>query len=207
MDDLEILIRQHVILGKASSKGYESIKCAVCNDYKDRGGFKFENGKVHYSCFNCGISASFDPSKHVVSVPEKMMNVFKSFNIPESDVLSVIKKNFFERGQSIGMATALKTITEPKEEPKKHLTYPVEIGLPRGAYKLDISNADPWPQVAIEYLKQRGISLSDHQFMMVNNGHYEGRLIIPYYFRGNVIYWQGRALDESIQPKYKKSNN
>jgi hypothetical protein len=202
MDDLEILIRQHLILGNPSPKGFCTIKCAMCNDYKDRGGFKFEGSKIGYNCFNCGYSAQFDSEKHVVDVPKKMMEVFKAFNIPEGDVLSIVKKNFFEKGRIIGMANALNSITNPPEEVKKSISYPTEIGAPRGAYKLTTGNDDPWSHVAIEYLKQRGLSPSDNNFMLAN-GHYEGRLIIPYYFRGKVIYWQGRALDDSIQPKYK----
>ena len=30
-----------------------------------------------------------------------------------------------------------------------------------------------------------------------------GRVIIPYIFREKIIYWQARALDESITPRYK----
>jgi hypothetical protein len=198
MDDLEALIRRYVVLGKRSPKGFEVVKCLKCNDYKERGGFKFEGGRVGYSCFNCHASGGFDPQKHVVSVPLKLKEILLAFNIPESEIDSVVKAAFFKNGGK------LKVDPTAVEAPvKKHVGLPQELSIPRGTSLLTAESTDPWAQVALEYLKGRALGPQDHAFMISDLPAYQGRLIIPYYFRGKVIYWQGRSLDDSIQPRYK----
>ena len=66
-EKIEELIRSHVYLGKQSATGFELVKCQICNDYKERGGFKFSENEIGYNCFNCGTSAKFeDDNKHKI---------------------------------------------------------------------------------------------------------------------------------------------
>lgn len=187
-EDLEAIIRRHVALGKRSPKGYEVVRCALCNDYKSRGGFKFEAGNVAYNCFNCSHAAAFDPSVNRKRLSKKMQEVMTAFGIPENEIQ---KSLFFN----------LKVYEKTTPEEKKLLTPSEEVPLPPGCVSIT-TDESPWCAVAREYLKLR--KLQDQTlFFVTDDLKHAGRLIVPHYYKGKVVYWQGRALDPSIQPRYK----
>lgn len=196
-EDLESLIRRYIILGKRSPKGYETVKCAKCNDYKVRGGFKFENGGVHYSCFNCSTSAGYDPSISRHSISKKFKEVLLAFGIPEGEIDRVVSLNFFKSNSS----EKPDGFVEPK---RTGLELPIkEVPLPKSSVLVS-SGDSPWCEVAEEYLRGRGLKSSDFPFYVTEDVSYVGRLLIPYFFRERVIYWQGRSMDDdTISPRYK----
>jgi 5S rRNA maturation endonuclease (ribonuclease M5) len=193
-DDIESLIRRYIPLGKRSPKGYEVVKCALCNDYKERGGFKFENDSVHYSCFNCSTSTGYNPEENRHSIKKKFKEVLLAFGIPESEIETCISFNFFKSSTSKPEVT----------EKKSNLEFPSkEIPLPHNSV-LVRSFSSPWCDVADHYLKRRSLSCKDFDFYVTNETSYAGRLLIPYFFRGKIVFWQGRSLDDSlISPRYK----
>ena len=183
--DLESLIRSHVILGKKSPGGYEAVKCAVCSDYKSRGGFKFNaDGSVIYSCFNCGCKA-----------------VGRSGQAPSKSFKSVLT--------SFGIATELvDDIGNFKVDPHKPQPEPRVVGLPIKDVPLpepfmSVTSDSPWAEVARYYLTSRGLDPLGFEYFVSEHPKYVGRLLIPYRFRDKIVYWQGRAMDEAIQPRYK----
>ena len=192
-DSLEILIRRYVPLGKLSSKGFYIVKGACCRDYKERGGFKFDGESVVYSCFNCSTKVIYDPtqgSRH--SLSKKMTDVLVAFGIPEDELKKCISMNFFK----------------PKIE-KVDINKPSELGLPSLEVPLPVGSVlitddtSPWCEVGRAYLESRCIDFSSMPFYVTDEKSMMGRVIIPYLFRGKIIYWQGRALDSSIKPRYK----
>lgn len=190
-EDLESVIKRYVILGKMSPKGFQTVKCAKCNDYKDRGGFKFEAGNVVYSCFNCSTKAVYSQDSHKIS--KGMKEVLLAFGIPDGEIEKCVSLSFFKEKKTA-------TSTEPV---KKHLELPTtEAPLP--AQSVLISTEDsPWCEVAREYLKGRGISPTDTPFYVSDNEKWMCRVIIPYIFREKIIYWQARSMDELVTPRYK----
>jgi hypothetical protein len=190
-EDLESIIRRYIILGKVSPQGFETVKCAKCNDYKTRGGFKFEAGGFGYSCFNCGAKARYDPEKRNLSAA--MREILISFGVPDSEIERCVSLSFFKE----------KKIATSADPVKKHLELPTtEAPLP--ALSVLITTDDsPWCEVAREYLKSRGISSNDTPFYVSDNEKWVGRVIIPYIFREKIIYWQARSMDELITPRYK----
>ena len=87
-EKIEELIRSHVYLGKQSATGFELVKCQICNDYKERGGFKFSENEIGYNCFNCGTSAKFeDDNTHKIS--HGFTNVLLSFGISKTELKSI----------------------------------------------------------------------------------------------------------------------
>lgn len=188
-EDLESLIRRYVILGKRSPKGFEAVKCAKCNDYKARGGFKFENGSVAYNCFNCSTKTGYDPSKSTML--NTMKEVILAFGIPEDELNACI---FFKQPQE----------SIPGEAPRPKVDLPTTaIPLPNGAIPITDDSSE-WSSAAREYLRGRGLSHTEYPYLVTDETAYVGRVIIPYYFREKVIYWQARSLaDEYIQPRYK----
>lgn len=190
-EDLESLIRRYISLGRPSPKGFETVKCAKCNDYKARGGFKFEAGNFGYSCFNCGAKARYNSDTNNLSSP--MREILIAFGIPDGEIEKCVSLSFFKEKNTA-------TSTEPV---KKHLELPLtEAPLP--AMSVLISTDDsPWCEVAREYLKGRGISPTDTPFYVSDNEKWVCRVIIPYIFREKIIYWQARSMDELVTPRYK----
>lgn len=194
-NDLESLIRSYVILGKRSPKGYEVVKCAHCNDYKSRGGFKFENGGVHYQCFNCGASEGYSPEKNRHTISKKLKDILLSFGIPEGEIDRTVAFQFFKEKPEGCMN--VETKPTGMELPMK------EVPLPTKSVLVS-SGQSPWCDVARHYLESRALKVTDFDWYITDETAYIGRLLIPYFFRDRIIYWQGRSLDdEFIEPRYK----
>lgn len=184
------LIQQHIILGRPNNSGWQALKCAHCNDYKERAAFKFENETIVYNCFNCATKFVIqEGSKNLSSTAIK---VLMEFGISEDSIKKETAKNFFNG------ATVTKT-----EFQKPVQALPVtEVELPKNSIEVLKGDSD-WCEVAREYIKSRGLSHNVFRFFVSESEAYLGRLIIPFMFRGKIIYWQARAMDDSIQPRYK----
>lgn len=59
---------------------------------------------------------------------------------------------------------------------------------------------------AINEVRKRGIEILDYPFYICYRGSYNRRLIIPFFKKDKVIYFQGRSLSDKIFPKYKNSS-
>lgn len=81
--------------------------------------------------------------------------------------------------------------------------YPIE--LPEEYCKIgSLLEAFHWESVAINYLIRRGISreiAKKYDLGYCATGYYEGRLIIPFVFRGRLEYFNSRAITNQ-EPKY-----
>lgn len=188
--DLEQLVRQYVPLGRIQ-RGFYQVKCAKCHDYKERGGFKLENGSVGYFCFNCSTKARYDPEDKK-RVSRELRDVLVAFGVPSDEIT---------RAEG---AAHLRSSDEPPKElklQKKILELPSQdLKLPPKTYSVT-SDDSPWCEVAREYLNGRKLTHSG--FFYSDDPAWFCRLIIPYYFQGRLIYYQGRAMDELIVPRYK----
>lgn len=202
-DDLQFIVRQYVPLpSNPSTKGWYSIKCRVCNDYKKRGGFKFEPGALVYNCFNCAHDAKFIPAEHN-SVPDKMQTVFDAFGIPKDEFASLIFKGFIQRTSGTKNADA--------ETPAVPLKYN-NLVLPKFFRPLATDGSgDLYDELACEYLEtERAVDPKSYPFMVVDKTAasqlmyklWKGRIIIPYYRNGNLIFYQGRDILNSDRERY-----
>ena len=191
--EFENLIRRYVSLGRRSAKGYEPTVCAVCNDYKERGGFKFEGtGFTHYACFNCGTSIIYDPNEHD-RVPRRFKELLTSFGIPLDEVEHIAARAFFaKRGE------------KAPDQPNKPIWSPPKEIVPPPGNLIDINtDVSPWCEVAREYLRiERGLEPDDWPFFVSDDKRLECRIIIPFMHKDRLIYWQARAMDKSLQPRY-----
>lgn len=189
---LEEQIRLAVPLGARSSTGFEQLKCAHCNDYKVRAGFKFEPGSIFYNCFNCGTKTGFIEGARELN--GKFRQVLVDFGLDGPTLDRTVAAGFFDR----------KTLDENLPLPNKvEVGPPPPLDLPQGSVLVS-SNQSEWCDVAREYLAIRGLSDASYPFMVTDWPSLLGRLIIPYYLRGQVVYWQARSMDdETIQPRYK----
>jgi hypothetical protein len=203
-DDLQFIVRQYVPLpSNPSSKGWYLTKCRLCNDYKKRAGFKFEPGAVVYNCFNCAFGAKFIPSEHN-SVPDKMQAVFDAFAIPKEEFAVLIFKGFVKR-----------TDGAKKEDSDAPDAIPLKYNnlvLPDYIRPLVTDGTgDVYDELACAYLEtEREIDPKSYPFMLANKAKatpkeyekWKGRLVIPYYRNGNLIFYQGRDILNSDRVRY-----
>ena len=194
MQNLKTIITQNLPLEPiASGGGWHRILCKVCGDRGHKGkraGFKFEGDKVIYHCFNNSCGAVFDPAIHK-SIPDKMVKVLTAFGI-SSDQYKELEFSLFA---TIDGKPSSKSVMSP-------IKYPDEIQLPAHFYKLE-NNDDTWSNIAILYLEERGILVNDYTFFLSTHKDWIGRLIIPMYKDGKLIFYHGRDMTGKKSPKYK----
>ena len=183
---LEEVVRKHITLPvQPRSNGWYSIRCQVCdeNPRKKRGGWLFSEQKVAYHCFNCGISAVYDECDGNLS--KVMRDILAAYQIPADEIHKVIRTSMRHK-----KANTPKTAKKLKLETK-------ELLLPSHFYELGSHTNDPWDTVATEYLDTRGMSPADYKFYLSDDKMWKGRLIIPMYRKGRLIFYQGRDMTGS----------
>jgi hypothetical protein len=197
---MEDLIRKYVTLPThPTARGWYSIKCLVCKDYKIRGGFRFADNITYYHCFNCAAKGSYDNDRKFLS--EDMVKILDAFNIPNNEI-DLIKF------QSLGH-----TYIKKDKKTSDLVQNPIyEIPLLPHFYKLTNDNNDTWSIIAREYLQyDRGINWQDYPFFLSKGdktkqgSQWIGRLIIPLYRRSRLIFYQGRDLVGTRKLKYKNA--
>lgn len=193
---MQDLIQKYVSLPSPSGTGWSSVKCQCCNDYKVRGGFNITSDGVVYHCFNCSTKASYFNNG---SVTDDMRDVLLAFGIPQDEIQRIVLKNLGKTGNRVNVPVVD--------------TNPIfEIELPKTCYKIITDGSDPWSNVAIDYLMyDRGIT--DTSMFYLSKGNttrdekkWYGRLIIPFYRDGKLIFFQGRALSETANKRYVNAN-
>lgn len=202
---IEEIIRSHVNIIIDNPQGWSNSFCEVCGDGRrtkpPRGGWKFNDEACAYHCFNCGITASFDPNR-TIPYSKKISEVFKAYNIPKDLVNAIVfQKKINNSPQSI------------KAKSPKAAIKPIEI--PDHFYKL--SDADCDNVIAIkakEYLRSRFVDPDSYPFYLstgISNSqhpkdiHYaklfHNRIIIPSMRNGAMVYYIARSLNpDSLKP-------
>ncbi len=201
---LEQVIKQHINLpSHQTGTGWYSILCKICNDSGRKGpraGFKFDDNKVAYHCFNCGHATVYDPTTHK-GMPGKMIQVLNSFDVPEEQWRQVLLAGLTEQ--------ANKPVSAKTGENACSIE-PTVVPLPQHFYPLaQASPNDTWAQIAIDYLEHdRGIDPKSYPFMLAHKtgdiklDRWFQRVIIPIYKDNQLIFYVGRDLTGKKQKKY-----
>lgn len=198
---LEQIIRQNVALSpRPNGRGFFSVLCKVCGDHGKKGkraGFTFEGDSVGYHCFNCGHNAGYSPSKHA-TMPKNMVAVLDAYGIPKIDWEPVLFAHLANQHQSSTDVKPTIVNIEPKQ-----------VVFPPFFYPLKDDPNDEWAQYAIEYVTSRKLDWNDYPFYLVrrqpehpDNKKWYGRLIIPIFKDGKLVFWQGRDLTDLHTQKY-----
>lgn len=188
MNPLEELVRRYVPLGSESAKGFHTVKCAICNDYKSRGGFRFDGSDIGYNCFNCGYKALFEETSGKLS--RKMRNVLTSFDIPEDEIDRALGKNFIH-----GRQEESKREITLKDIKSVSLSTPT-IPLPPNSVPLaDVVDTEQGHSI-LEYIESRGLTLHSHPWYISEK--MPNRVIIPYFRNGRIIFWQARIISSAV---------
>ena len=196
---LQEIINRYVHLQPPNPKGWQAVRCHVCNDHTRKGlraAFKFENGITDYKCFNCGHKSRYDPEVNEY-FSKNMLKTLDAFGVPDDEYKEVILSSpAWQHGGKKKEQTRQKTA---KIEPKI-LTQPDCF-----YYLKDATPDDFVAEAAVEYLEGRGIDPNSYPFMLAHkdpNPHLHkwlGRVIIPIYKNNNLIYYIGRALYDATK--------
>ena len=190
---------------KKTPSGWISFNgpCCIHNgenmDKRMRGGLMQNgDGTTSYHCFNCGYTASYVPGRNL---SYKLRKLLGWLGMPDSEITRLSLE-------------ALKIIQVDSDSQRKEETFITPTfqnkELPVGARPimewhdwkaLEPSGLDPDLLGAIEYLLSRGLMIDDYKFMWTPEGSYRNRLIIPFYYQGDVVGYTARKIGNG-SPKY-----
>ena len=201
---LEQIIRRHIALPNTpSGTGWFPVLCKVCNDGGRKGpraGFKFEDNKTCYHCFNCGMATVYDPETQR-KMPNKMVQVLRDFSIPEDEWQGVLITSLKNHTGDVQPTVSVPPVRDVE---------PASIPLPSHFYPLaEASPNDKWADIAKDYLEEvRGIDPNSYPFMLAHKtgvaklDRWFKRIIIPIFKDNNLIFYFGRDLTGKNSKKY-----
>ncbi len=175
------------------STGWLVGKCTLCNDYKERAGFKLDGDTLQYNCWNCSTSSSFKEDSGQIS--KKFRSILNGYGISDETINEHINSGFFLKRKETEKIT-LGDVTGPS------LLTP-EVKLPPKSIKLggtyDFSD---YQEKLIQYLVSRKIDVLSYPFYFSLDEKYLDRVIIPFYRNGKLIYWQARSIIRGEKERY-----
>ena len=191
---------------KKTPSGWISFNapCCVHNgetaDKKKRGGIMTStDGTVSFHCFNCGFKANYVAGRKL----NLKMRTFMSYIGMAEDTIRKMAIEAMRQEEG-----------DIKYEKKKFITFKKKE-LPKGAKKLEfwlekmlenLLSADETSAVdnLLKYLEGRGIGADWYDFMYSTDKHWDvnKRLLIPFYWRGDIVGFSGRMFEQSDKVKY-----
>jgi hypothetical protein len=198
---------------KNSNTNFVNICCPMCvlrgekrPDTKFRCGIKNNQPGVGISCYNCNFK-----TRQVVGarLADNIRDFLIAVGMSEMDVkrLSYRSSQVASLVQSSPEAQAIANIEMTLQFPTK--------SLPEGAESFDALAArgctDQDFLDAVDYILGRGEELLDSEYYWTKEPRksvggvmvpMSRRLIIPFYFQGNIVGWTARAIDKEVKPRY-----
>ena len=178
---------------KKTPSGWIAFNAPCCihngetQDKKKRGGIMTSaDGTVSYHCFNCGFKASYVIGRRLT---QKMRMFMTYIGVPDDTIRKLaIEAMRHQEGDS-------------KYERKKFVTFKKK-DLPKDTKKLEHWLEDI--NDLLNYLQSRGIGPDWYDFMYSPNNYFDvnKRLLIPFYWRGDVVGYTGRLFQPIEKVKY-----
>ncbi len=189
---------------KKTPSGWISFNapCCVHNgetaDKKKRGGIMTSaDGTVSYHCFNCGFKASYVIGRKLT---QKMRMFMGYIGIADDTIRKLaIEAMRHEEGDA-------------KYEKKKFISFKKK-DLPKGAKRLEqwLENYTKLTTTEqnnidklLNYISSRGMRADWYDFMYSPHNYFDidKRLLIPFYWRGDVVGYTGRLFESIEKVKY-----
>ena len=191
---------------KKTPSGWISFNapCCVHNgetaDKKKRGGIMTSaDGTVSYHCFNCGFKASYVIGRKLTY---KMRQFMGYIGIPDDTIRKLAIEAMREEEGDVKYEKKKFVTFKKKELPK--LTKPLGEWLE--AYTVGTMPAEQQNKIdnLLNYLAGRGIGADWYDFMYSSDKHWDvdKRLLIPFYWRGDIVGFTGRIFEQSDKVKY-----
>jgi hypothetical protein len=174
---------------KQTPSGWISFNAPCCDDKRQRGGLIFNAGDaVSYHCFNCGIKASWQPGR---SLSKNMKEFLTHLGVGDSTITQLS----FEALRLLHEQSALAVISPIPKFTSRAL--PIDA-----VAIMDLLDDMPTKLVPIlEYLNGRNLYLTDYNFYWTPKIGYDNRLIIPFYYKNEIVGYTARAINDA-KPKY-----
>ena len=191
---------------KKTPSGWISFNapCCVHNgetaDKKKRGGIMTSaDGTISYHCFNCGFKANYTIGR---KLNQKMRTFMGYINIPDDTIRKMAIEAMREEEGDVKYEQKKFVTFSKKELPKN--THKLEVWLEKYVAK-DLTEPQ-WQKIdtLLNYLKTRGIGPDWYDFMYSPDQHWDvnKRVIIPFYWRGDIVGFSGRMFEQSDKVKY-----
>ena len=191
---------------KKTPSGWISFNapCCVHNgetaDKKKRGGVMTSaDGTVSYHCFNCGFKASYVIGRKLTY---KMRQFMGYIGIPD-DTIRKLAIEAMREEEGDKKYEKKKFVTFKRKELPKHTR---SLGEWLEEYTVGAMATDQQNKIdnLLNYLAGRGIGPDWYDFMYSSDKYWDvdKRLLIPFYWRGDVVGFTGRMFEQSDKVKY-----
>jgi len=196
---------------KAGMSGWTSFNAVCCEhngesrDNRGRGGvITNPNGSISYSCFNCGFKANYTPGRHL---NYKFRKLLSWFGADENSIKRLVID-----------AIRIKELVIPDEQTSDE---EAEINFAPRPLPIGAKSFNEWrtflhlandnfkiPEYVygpVDYVGLRKANLIErYQFYCTDDTEHNmhKRVIIPCYWKGQLIGSTSRAFEDGIKPKY-----
>jgi hypothetical protein len=189
---LASIIQERVALGSISPTGFYNLRCPVCHDHSERGGFKFDGDFTGYSCWNCQSKFKYEEGTGKLSKSAK--DILEAFGITREVLRELTSSIFLKPPEESEIS--LENVTKVK-------LHTPEIAFPDRTRPLLSDGHEELQEPILEYLLQRKIDPLQFTFYFSLDPKMLRRVIIPYWRDNKLIYWQARTIDDGVKPRYK----
>lgn len=173
--------------------GWSVGKCQLCGDYKERAGFKFEDGNVIYNCWNCSTSSTYEENSGRMS--KNFRRILRAYGFDDSEINTAVHTPFFNKKEHEPSTITLAKLSAVN-------THTPEIKLPDKTFPLGHHEFLDYQQKLVDYLVNRNVDFSKYNFFFSLEERFKNRVIIPFYRNGKLIYWQARTIDPAEKKRY-----
>ena len=191
---------------KKTPSGWISFNapCCVHNgetaDKKKRGGVMTSaDGTVSYHCFNCGFKASYVIGRKLTY---KMRQFMGYIGIPD-DTIRKLAIEAMREEEGDKKYEKKKFVTFKRRELPKHTR---SLGEWLEEYTVGTMATEQQTKIdnLLNYLAGRGIGPDWYDFMYSSDKYWDvdKRLLIPFYWRGDIVGFTGRMFEQSDKVKY-----
>jgi hypothetical protein len=191
---------------KKTPSGWTSFNAPCCvhngesQDKKKRGGIMTTaDGTLSYHCFNCGYKASYVIGRRLSG---KMRQLMSWLGIAD-DTIRKLAIEAMRHEESDIKYEKKKFVTFKKKELPKN-THRLEVWLEK--YVAEDLTGPQYQRIdsILNYLRSRGVDPTWYDFMYSPDASFDfnKRLIVPFYWRGDIVGYTGRMFEESDKVKY-----
>jgi DNA primase len=189
---------------KKTPSGWISFNAPCCihngetQDKKKRGGIMTSaDGTISYHCFNCGYKASYILGRRLT---QKMRTFMSYIGVPDDTIKKLAIEAMRHEEGDIKYEKKRFVTFNKKELPKGTLGLETWLEKYTTLTKEQQNNIDS----LLNYLSSRGIGADWYDFMYSTNTFWDvdKRLLIPFYWRGDVVGFTGRMFEKSEKVKY-----
>ena len=191
---------------KKTPSGWTSFNAPCCvhngesQDKKKRGGIMTTaDGTLSYHCFNCGYKASYVIGRRLSG---KMRQLMSWLGIAD-DIIRKLAIEAMRHEESDIKYEKKKFVAFKKKELPKN-THRLEVWLEK--YVAEDLTGPQYQRIdsILNYLRSRGVDPTWYDFMYSPDASFDfnKRLIVPFYWRGDIVGYTGRMFESSDKAKY-----